>query len=139
MSEASMVLAAITLGALLAIPLLANTLLPGAPDAARSRHPSDRLSLQLKKYVSEMTYRFRHPESNNEEVLYAALMQAFGGDYTSQPEIQQFRTGEMLRMVETIDTAYNQLDSPAPGWQPTKPPALIIPTTAPPKAQEFMF
>ena len=144
MSEPLILISALIVAALVAVVLLANTMLPPAPAANLANLPNVRLSGQLQKYAAEMSFRFDNPTAN-EQALHAAVISAWGGDYTSSKEIVQFRQGELVRLRDQLEKAYKNIEAPvitakAPSTTLTPSEQLpTVPDTTRPEASEVQF
>lgn len=126
MSTESFALVATIFGvALLAIVLFANQILPPVDQQGLTRVESNRLLDSLKLYAAEMDFRLRADEAGevNEDILQAAIFDAFKRDYSEDPATQEFRGGEMARLRQKLANSYERYKTqpPSPGPSSSNP------------------
>jgi hypothetical protein len=133
MSEPLILIAAVLVACLIAVVILSNQMLP-PPGIVPNK-----LSRQLQMYAAETSFRDDNPDAD-EELLYAAILDAWGSDYSSAREIRQFRAGEMMRLRMRLDESYLKLATPTGNWAPArKAKSTRVPAPRRPEPSETVW
>lgn len=99
---------------LMAIVMLANTTFGPPPSQGLALLKTNQLLEGLKLYAAEMDFRSRVDESKlNEDVLHAALFDAFQRDYSEDPSVKEFRARELSQLRQRLMSSYERLQDPA--------------------------